>query len=95
MKSNKKVKENTNTENGEHFSMKEHFDFVELHDLLLEVASHLLRPGGRLVYLFHTDDEKPAAENKFPEHPELTFLRSSRDVLTKHRARHLITMLKK
>jgi len=47
------------------------------------------------VFLFHTDDEKPAEENKFPEHPKLEFVRSSRDGLTRHRARHLITMKKK
>lgn len=52
-----------------YFAQKEHFDFVELHDHLLDVAATLLVPGGRLVFLFHTDEinienEKP----KFPKH---------------------------
>ena len=46
------------------------------------------------MFLWHTDDEAPEEENAFPEHPAFKFLRSSKDVLTKHRARHLITMEK-
>jgi tRNA (guanine10-N2)-methyltransferase len=80
---------------GEHFAMKEHYDFVELHLHLIDVASQLLKPGGRLVYLFHTDDREPDEKNTFPEHPSFIFVRSSRDILTKNRARHLITMEKK
>ena len=80
---------------GEHFAMKEHYDFVELHLHLIDVASKLLKPGGRLVYLFHTDDRETDEKNKFPEHPSFIFVRSSRDILTKNRARHLITMQKK
>jgi len=88
------VKEVTSDEQP-HYSMKEHFDFVELHMLLLEIASVLLVKGGRLVFLFHTDDEEPAEKNKFPEHDDFEFIRSSRDPLTKKRARHLITMVRK
>jgi len=40
-----------------YYGQKEHFDFVELHEKLLDVASILLKPGGRLVFLFHTDEE--------------------------------------
>lgn len=39
-----------------YFAQKEHFDFVELHDHLLDVAGTLLVPGGRLVFLFHTEE---------------------------------------
>ena len=78
-----------------YFSQKEHYDFVELHEHLLHIASILLRPGGKLVFLFFTDDEKPAEENKFPEHEDFVFLRSSKDSLTKHKSRHLITMERK
>ena len=74
--------------------MKEQYDFCELHEHLLHVAARLLRPGGLLVFLFHTDDEKSEEENRFPEHPQLEFVRSSRDGLTRHRSRHLITMRK-
>ena len=78
-----------------HFAMKQQFDFIELHEHLLHVAALLLRPKGLLVFLFHTDDEQPEEKNKFPEHPSLDFIRSSRDQLTRFRARHLITMRKK
>ena len=77
------------------YAQTEHFDFIELHDHLLHVAALLLRSGGHLVFLFHTDDENPPEKNKFPEHPQLEFLRSSKDNLTRHRARHLITMRRK
>lgn len=40
-----------------YYGQKEHWDFIELHDHLLNVAASLLRPGGRLVFLFHTDEE--------------------------------------
>jgi len=55
----------------------------------------MLKPGGRVVFLWHTDDEKSEEENRFPEHTGLEFVSSSKDVLTKFRARHLITMKKK
>ena len=83
------------TEEQPYFGQKEHFDFVELHDHLVHIASILLRKGGHLVFLFHTDDDEPAEKNKFPEHPDMEFLRSSRDWLTKKRAGHLITMRRK
>ena len=78
-----------------YFPQKDHFDFVELHDHLVEIASKLLVPGGRLVFLFHTDEEQAAEKNKFPEHPDFDLIRSSKDILTKFRARHLLTMVKK
>ena len=78
-----------------YFSQKEHFDFVELHEHLLHVASILLRPGGRLVFLFFTDEEASPEKNKFPEHPAFDFERSSKDQLTKFKARHLLTLRKK
>jgi hypothetical protein len=62
---------------------------------LLANAAKLLRPGGRLVFLFHTDTSLPPEKNKFPEHPEFEFICSSEDNLTKCRARHLITMVRK
>ena len=95
----KKIKEKKEPADEEteqpHFAQKEHYDFVELHEHLLDLGALLLRPGGKLVFLFHTDDEAPPEKNKFPEHPSLEFIRSSRNGLTKHRARHLITMRKK
>ena len=38
-----------------HFSMKEHYEVTSVYGDLLENASKILRPGGRLVFLFHTD----------------------------------------
>ena len=59
------------------------------------MAAALLVPGGRLVFLFHTDEENREDEKlRFPMHQQLRFVRSSRDKLTKNRARHLITMVK-
>ena len=55
----------------------------------------MLKPGGRVVFLWHTDDEKSEEENRFPDHPLLEFVSSSKDVLTKFRARVLITMKKR
>ena len=55
----------------------------------------MLKPGGRVVFLWHTDDEKSEEENRFPDHPLLEFVSSSKDVLTKFRARVLITMRKR
>ncbi len=60
IRDSKKIKPKKDGERDEdqpHFAQKEHFDFCELHDHLLHVAALLLRPGGRLVFLFHTDDE--------------------------------------
>mmetsp|Transcript_13045 Transcript_13045/g.15560 ORF Transcript_13045/g.15560 Transcript_13045/m.15560 type:complete len:94 (+) Transcript_13045:754-1035(+) len=77
------------------YAMTEQFDFTELHEHLLHVAALLLRPGGHLVFLFHTDEENPPEKNRFPQHPHLEFVRSSKDILTLKRARHLITMKRK
>lgn len=89
----------SNTIDAEHmaprYAQTEHFDFVELHEHLLHVSALLLRPGGHLVFLFHTDEEHSAEKNRFPEHPQMEFVRSSKDVLTRLRARHLITMRRK
>jgi hypothetical protein len=50
-----------------YFAQKEHFDFVELHDHLLDVAATLLVQGGRLVFLFHTDESTLENEKaRFP-----------------------------
>ena len=35
------------------------FDLNEVYDNLLDLATSLLRPGGRLVFFYHTDDKKP------------------------------------
>ena len=53
-----------------YFSMKEHYDFTKVYSDLLANAATILRPGGRLVFLFHTDMSLPAERNKFPEHPD-------------------------
>lgn len=95
-KKNKPEKEKSEKDQEEpYFAQKEHFDFIELHDHLLDIAATLLCPGGRLVFLFHTDE--PTFEEefaRFPKHPQLKFITSARDQLTKQRARHLITMRK-
>ena len=47
------------------------------------------------MFLYHNDDRKSDEENAFPKHPDFEFVASSKDVLTKDRSRHLITMTKK
>ena len=54
-----------------------------------------MRPNGRIVFLYHTDEEHTEEENKFPSHPQFEFISSSKDILTHTRARHLITMKKR
>ena len=78
-----------------HFSMKEHYDVNKVYSDLLLNASKLLKTGGRLVFLYHTDLSLPAERNKFPENPDFEFVCSSENNLTKCRARHLITLIKK
>ncbi|CDW74335.1 trna (guanine-n2)-methyltransferase homolog [Stylonychia lemnae] len=79
----------------EHITMMEQYDVQKLYYDLLEHASHLLKKGGRIVYLFHTDTSLPEEKNKFPEHPDFEFICSSENNLTKCRARQLITMRRK
>jgi len=74
--------------------MKEQYAQKDIYADLLDHASKMLKPGGRVVFLWHTDDEKSEEENRFPAHTGLEFVCSSKDVLTKFRARHLITMKK-
>ena len=61
---------------------------------ILDNAAQRLRSGGRVVFLYHTDDTHTDEENAFPEHPGYSIVCSSKDILTKHRARHLITYKK-
>lgn len=64
------------------------------HDIyydILDNASKMLRVGGRIVFLYHTDDTHTEEENAFPSHKAFEIVCSSKDILTKHRARHLIT----
>jgi hypothetical protein len=90
------LEENDDGEEEEpHFSMKEHYDVLKVYSDLLENASKIIRKGGRIVFLYHTDMSLPAERNKFPEHPDFEFVCSSENNLTKYRARHLITMIRK
>lgn len=53
-----------------HYSMKEYYEQSSIYEDLLRNASRLIKKGGRLVFLFHTDDSLPPEKNKFPEHPD-------------------------
>ena len=75
--------------------MKEQYDTQKLYADLLEIANQLLKPEGKIVFLFHTDESLPMEKNRFPEHEAFEFICSSKNDLTKYRARHLITMKKK
>ena len=71
------------------------FDVSTIYSALLSLGAEHLKPGGRLVFLFHTDESVEAGRNVFPEHPAFTFIDSSQNEITKHRVRHLITLEKK
>ena len=60
-------------------AMKQQYEQADIYGDLLKHGSQLLKKGGRIVFLWHTDDEQPAEKNKFPEHPDFEFVRSSRD----------------
>ena len=75
--------------------MKRQYGQADIYSDLLLSGSRLLRPNGRIVFLYHTDDQKTEEENRFPEHPDFEFVCSSKDTLTHSRARHLITMKRK
>jgi tRNA (guanine10-N2)-methyltransferase len=97
IRENKKIKEKKEVEEEDepHFSQKKHYGVDSIYTDLLENAARILRPGGRLVFLYHTDTSLPEEENRFPEHPMFEFVCSSENDLTKCRSRHLITMVKK
>jgi tRNA (guanine10-N2)-methyltransferase len=77
-----------------HASMKEQYSQKDIYSDLLNHANKFLRKGGHVVFLFHNDDTLSDEENKFPEHPGLVLTNASKDQLTKHRSRFLITMRK-
>lgn len=81
-------------QNNFHGAIKEQYSQKDIYGDLLENASKLLRPRGRIVFLFHNDEEKSEEENRFPEHPSFELVSASKDILTKKRCRFLITMRK-
>ena len=68
------------------------FDVEAIYAQLLSVGASLLKIGGRLVFLFHTDASLPDEKNAFPTHSSFQMIDSSENDLTKARKRHLITM---
>ena len=58
------------------FTKKETFEGNKIYDHLLSVASKLLKVGGRIVFLFHTDSLKSEEYNRFPEHECFEFVHS-------------------
>lgn len=59
------------------------FDVGKIYESLLILAAKLLKIGGRLVFLFHTDTSLPKERNVFPSHPSFAFVDSSINDLTK------------
>ena len=53
------------------------FDVEKIYAQLLVVGDKLLKVGGRLVFLFHTDSSLPDERNVFPHHPNFNFVDSS------------------
>ena len=58
------------------FTKKEGFGVNKIYYTLLENASKLLKIGGRIVFLFHTDSSYDDEYNKFPEHECFEFVHS-------------------
>lgn len=54
---------------GFHASVKHQVSAPDIYQDLLNVAAKVLRPNGRIVYLYHNDDRKSDDENAFPTHP--------------------------
>ncbi|CAI2370942.1 unnamed protein product [Moneuplotes crassus] len=75
-------------------SKKENYGTNEIYHKLLEIASLLLKLGGRLVFLFHTDTEYSSELNEFPTHPCFEFVHSCENPLMRKRSRHSIKMVK-
>ena len=84
--------------NNEHtlgiFTKKSNYGVNQIYHKLLAVASILLKMGGRLVFLFHTDIEYSPEENEFPTHPWFKLVHSWENPLMRKRSRHSIKMVK-
>lgn len=78
-----------------HASMTQRYHQRDIYSDLLENAAKMLRPGGRITFLWHIDEQHTEEENRFPHHSDFDFICSSKDILTKTRARCLITLRKK
>ena len=90
----KEVPEMNEEEKQPHFPMKETYEYTTVYQDLLINASKLLRVGGRVVFLFHTDQSLPEEKNRFPAHELFEQIAASENPLTKARSRWCITMVK-
>lgn len=84
--------------NNEHtigiFTKKQNYGVNEIFYKLLMIASYLLKKGGRLVFLFHTDIEYDPEHNKIPTHPCFELVHSCENPLMRKRSRHSVKMIK-
>jgi tRNA (guanine10-N2)-methyltransferase len=76
------------------FTKKENYETNKIYYTLLNLASKILKTGGRLVFLFHTDVTYTEEMNKFPEHPCFKLVHSCENPLMTKRSRHSIKMVK-
>ena len=76
------------------FTKKESYGVNQIYYTLLKSASKLLKKGGRLVFLFHTDIEYPPEFNEFPTHPCFELVHACENPLMRKRSRHSIKMVK-
>ena len=72
------------------------FDINAVYESLIELASTLLRPGGRLVFFFHTDESKQDTDLAFLESLSkracFNLIDISDNEFMDKRKRHMITM---
>lgn len=64
-----------------------------MHDLL-DLSAKMLVMGGRLVFFFPVVREDGFANAEFPEHPCVTLVASSEQILSLRYSRYLLTMVK-
>mmetsp|Transcript_35084 Transcript_35084/g.34753 ORF Transcript_35084/g.34753 Transcript_35084/m.34753 type:complete len:132 (+) Transcript_35084:192-587(+) len=76
------------------FTKKESYGINQIYHKLLKIASFLLKKGGKLVFLFHTDIEYPPEVNEYPTHPCFELVHACENPLMRKRSRHSIKMVK-
>ena len=77
-------------------SGKGKFDIDAVYNSLIDLAKGLLRPGGRLVFFFHTNEKNKESDGKFLEslHQRASFelIDMSASEIFNKRKRHMITL---
>ena len=68
------------------------FCLNEIYQALLDLGQDHLKQGGRLVYLFHSENDSQQVETQFVECDGYRFVDSSENEIAKNRVRHCVTL---